>query len=99
MVEVPTNKPIIRDDEHDRVYRTAAEKYQAVIEEIKLARPRVIITLGAEVAGLLQGVKGRKTVGGKTITMTPEQAEHIGARLAGSQESLPEAEGGKEVAP
>ena len=31
--------------------------------------------------------------------MTPEQAEHIGARLAGSQESLPEAEGGKEVAP
>jgi len=36
VVEVPTNRPVQRVDEHDRVYRTAAEKYAAVIEAIKL---------------------------------------------------------------
>ncbi len=45
VVEVPTNKPIIRIDEHDRVYRTAAEKYQAVIEEIKRAHEKQQPTL------------------------------------------------------
>ena len=34
VVEIPTNRPIQRLDEHDRVYRTATEKYQAVIEAI-----------------------------------------------------------------
>ena len=37
VVEVPTNKPIARVDEDDQVYRSAAEKYGAMIEEIKLA--------------------------------------------------------------
>ena len=45
VVEVPTNKPIIRIDEHDRVYRTAKEKYEAVIEEIKLAQEKQQPTL------------------------------------------------------
>ncbi|WP_299281572.1 preprotein translocase subunit SecA [uncultured Tateyamaria sp.] len=37
VVEVPTNKPIARVDEDDKVYRTAQEKYKAMIEEIKVA--------------------------------------------------------------
>ncbi len=45
VVEVPTNKPIIRIDEHDRVYRTAAEKHAAVIEEIKEAHAKQQPTL------------------------------------------------------
>ncbi len=45
VVEVPTNKPIIRIDEHDRVYRTAKEKYEAVIEEIKEAHAKQQPTL------------------------------------------------------
>lgn len=35
VVEVPTNRPIQRIDEHDRVYRTGTEKYAAVLEAIK----------------------------------------------------------------
>src|SRR3989441_5179703 len=31
VVEVPTNMPMIRDDQDDEVYRTAAEKYRAII--------------------------------------------------------------------
>ncbi len=37
VVEVPTNKPIERQDDDDAVYRTAAEKYDAVVETIKEA--------------------------------------------------------------
>jgi preprotein translocase subunit SecA len=40
VVEVPTNLPIKRLDEDDEVYRTAAEKYKAIIEEIKAAHER-----------------------------------------------------------
>ncbi|MEM6658785.1 MAG: preprotein translocase subunit SecA [Pseudomonadota bacterium] len=38
VVEVPTNKPITRLDEDDQVYRTAGEKYGAMIEETKKAQ-------------------------------------------------------------
>ena len=37
VVEVPTNRPIQRIDEHDAIYRTAAEKYKAIVEEIARA--------------------------------------------------------------
>ncbi|UPA24148.1 preprotein translocase subunit SecA [Shinella oryzae] len=40
VVEVPTNLPIQRIDEDDEVYRTAEEKYKAIIEEIKAARAK-----------------------------------------------------------
>ncbi|MVO16561.1 preprotein translocase subunit SecA [Parasedimentitalea huanghaiensis] len=40
VVEVPTNKPIARIDEDDRVYRTAAEKYTAMIDEAKVAHAK-----------------------------------------------------------
>ena len=34
VVAIPTNKPIIRDDRDDLVYKTNREKYNLVIEEI-----------------------------------------------------------------
>ncbi len=40
VVEVPTNLPIQRRDEDDEVYRTAEEKYKAIITEIKEASGR-----------------------------------------------------------
>ncbi|MAK64880.1 MAG: preprotein translocase subunit SecA [Maricaulis sp.] len=40
VVEIPTNRPIARIDEEDSVYRTAGEKYDAVIAEIKDAVKR-----------------------------------------------------------
>ena len=40
VVEVPTNKPIARVDEDDQVYRTAAEKYAAMIEQTKEAQEK-----------------------------------------------------------
>jgi preprotein translocase subunit SecA len=40
VVEVPTNRPIARKDEDDQVYRTAMEKYQAMINETKKAHEK-----------------------------------------------------------
>ncbi|CAN5285372.1 preprotein translocase subunit SecA [soil metagenome] len=40
VVEVPTNRPMIRKDDDDEVYRTADEKYKAIILLIKDARQR-----------------------------------------------------------
>ncbi|WP_106746697.1 preprotein translocase subunit SecA [Yoonia maritima] len=37
VVEVPTNRPIARVDDHDQVYRTAKEKFEGVVKEIKEA--------------------------------------------------------------
>ncbi|MDF1728680.1 MAG: preprotein translocase subunit SecA, partial [Sulfitobacter sp.] len=40
VVEIPTNLPIARVDEDDAVYRTAGEKYQAMIEKVKEAHAK-----------------------------------------------------------
>jgi preprotein translocase subunit SecA len=37
VVEVPTNLPVARKDEHDAVYRTGTEKFKAIVDEIKKA--------------------------------------------------------------
>jgi preprotein translocase subunit SecA len=37
VVEVPTNRPVAREDEHDQVYRTAREKYDGILKSIKEA--------------------------------------------------------------
>ena len=57
VVEIPTNRPVIRDDQDDRVYKTAREKYRAVIEEVvrlrKAGRPTLIGTTSVEISELL----------------------------------------------
>ena len=40
VVEVPTNRPIARVDDHDQVYRTAREKFDGVVESIKEANAK-----------------------------------------------------------
>ncbi|MBC5621045.1 preprotein translocase subunit SecA [Butyricimonas hominis] len=57
VVVIPTNKPIIRKDANDYVYKTKREKYNAVIEEIsrlvELGRPVLVGTTSVEVSELL----------------------------------------------
>ena len=57
VVEIPTNKPVIRNDMNDRVYKTAREKYNAVIDEIeamrKSGRPTLVGTTSVEISELL----------------------------------------------
>ncbi len=54
---IPTNKPILRDDREDKVYKTKREKFNAAIEEIvelsKAGRPVLVGTTNVEVSELL----------------------------------------------
>ena len=57
VVEIPTNKPIQRDDKEDLVYKTTREKYNAVIEDVvklvDLGRPVLVGTTSVEISELL----------------------------------------------
>ena len=57
VVEIPTNRPVIRKDEQDLVYKTKREKYNAVIEEIvklvNAGRPVLVGTTSVEISELL----------------------------------------------
>ncbi len=57
VVEIPTNRPIQRDDKDDLVYKTTREKYNAVIEDVvKLVgegRPVLVGTTSVEISELL----------------------------------------------
>ena len=57
VVEIPTNKPIQRDDKEDFIYKTTREKYNAVIEDIvqlvDKGRPVLVGTTSVEISELL----------------------------------------------
>lgn len=57
VVEIPTNRPVIRDDMNDRVYKTQREKYKAVIEEVEkminAGRPVLVGTTSVEISEML----------------------------------------------
>ena len=60
VVEVPTNRPVARIDEHDQVYRTAKEKYQGIVAAIKEAhakgQPILVGTTSIEKSELLSAM-------------------------------------------
>jgi preprotein translocase subunit SecA len=65
VVVIPTNRPVIREDMEDRVYKTKREKYAAVIDEIvrlmEAGRPVLVGTTSVEVSELLSRMlTGRK---------------------------------------
>ncbi|MEH7828628.1 preprotein translocase subunit SecA [Gemmobacter denitrificans] len=60
VVEVPTNRPVARKDDHDQVYRTAREKYEGVVRTIKEAhekgQPILVGTTSIEKSEMLSGL-------------------------------------------
>ncbi|MDB4851846.1 preprotein translocase subunit SecA, partial [Flavobacteriaceae bacterium] len=57
VVEIPTNKPLLRDDKQDYIYKTTREKYNAVIEDVvqlvNQGRPVLVGTTSVEISELL----------------------------------------------
>ena len=76
VVEIPTNKPIGRKDEQDIIYRTAAEKYEAIIADIQAAynrkQPILVGTTSIEKSELLANLLKAKT----TIPFNVLNARH-----------------------
>ncbi len=66
VLEVPTNEPMIRDDKNDLVYLTQAEKYKAVIDEIKeyknKGNPILVGTASLESSELLSSLLKKENI-------------------------------------
>ena len=66
VVTIPTNKPVIRNDFEDLIYKTTKEKYAAVIDEIErlvsIGRPVLVGTTSVEVSELLSKILTRKGI-------------------------------------
>ena len=79
VVEVPTNRGIARLDEHDRVYRTAAEKYAAVVEAIREAhakgQPTLVGTTSIEKSEMLSAMLTKDGIPHNVLNARQHEAE------------------------
>ncbi len=79
VVEIPTNKPIARNDMDDRVYKTNREKYRAVIEEIEemrnAGRPCLVGTTSVEISELLSKMLRMRNIPHQVLNAKLHQKE------------------------
>jgi len=79
VVVIPTNKPVIRDDRQDLVYKTKREKYNAVIDEIenlvKAGRPVLVGTTSVETSELLSRMLNRRHIPHNVLNAKLHQKE------------------------
>ncbi|HXE44358.1 MAG TPA: preprotein translocase subunit SecA [Conexibacter sp.] len=86
VVQVPTNRPMVRDDRNDQVYKTKEGKWSAVVEEIAernaRGQPVLVGTISVEVSELLsERLKGRG-IRHTVLNAKPEHAEREGETVA-----------------
>ena len=79
VIVIPTNKPIVRDDHQDLVYKTKREKYNAVIDDIenlvKAGRPVLVGTTSVETSELLSRMLQRKHIEHNVLNAKLHQRE------------------------
>ena len=87
VVEIPTNRPVIRKDLDDRVYKTAREKYNAVIDEIiamrESGRPCLVGTTSVEISELLSKMLQMRHIPHQVLNAKLHQKEADIVALAG----------------
>ena len=70
-VVIPTNKPMVRDDRADKIYLTAAEKYDAIVEDIlscvERGQPTLVGTVSIENSELLSSVLKKAKIPHKVL--------------------------------
>ena len=71
VVEIPTNRPVLRKDLDDAVYMTKKEKFHAVVDEIEKAhekgQPVLVGTITIETSELLSGMLKRRGISHKVL--------------------------------
>jgi preprotein translocase subunit SecA len=79
VVVVPTNKPCIRDDQDDVIYRTLKEKYNGLMEELedirKQGRPVLVGTTSVEVSEIISRMLKRKGIPHNVLNAKQHQRE------------------------
>ena len=79
VVEVPTNKPMIRTDHSDRVYATVDAKYKAICEQIRLChdkgQPVLVGTVSVDKSELLSKMLGKLGIPHKVLNAKQHERE------------------------
>lgn len=79
VVVIPTNKPVIRKDHEDLVYKTMREKFNAVIEEImklrEQGRPVLVGTTSVETSELLSRMLNQRKIPHQVLNAKQHQKE------------------------
>ncbi len=92
VVVIPTNKPIIRDDREDLVYKTTREKYNAVIENIvevvNQDRPVLVGTTSVEVSELLSRMLKMRGIKHNVLNAKMHQREAEVVAEAGKERAV-----------
>ncbi len=87
VVEIPTNRPVLRKDMDDRVYKTARAKYNAVIEEIvkmrESGRPVLVGTTSVEISELISKMLSMRKIPHQVLNAKLHQKEADIVALAG----------------
>jgi preprotein translocase subunit SecA len=86
VVEIPTNRPMIRADNNDQIYKTKEGKWGAVVraieERVELGQPVLVGTISVEVSELLAGRLAKKDIKHAVLNAKPEYAEREGETIA-----------------
>jgi len=92
VVVAPTNKPNVRDDQDDAIFRTKREKYNAVIEKIeelrKEGRPVLVGTTSVEVSETISRMLKRKAVPHNVLNAKQHQREAEVVAFAGQSGAI-----------
>lgn len=92
VVVIPTNKPMVRDDMDDVIYKTKREKYNAVIEEIEKMRtqnrPVLVGTTSVEVSETISRMLKRKGIPHNVLNAKQHQREAEIVSHAGNPGSI-----------
>src|SRR4051812_32025762 len=86
VVQIPTNRPMVRDDRNDQVYKTKDGKWAAVSNEIaqrhKIGQPVLVGTISVEVSELLSDELRKKGIPHSVLNAKPEYAQREGETVA-----------------
>ena len=86
VVEIPTNRPMVRADHNDQIFKTKDGKWKAVLEEIvarhEKGQPILVGTVSVEVSEMISGELKRHGIEHAVLNAKPEHAEREGERIA-----------------
>jgi len=86
VVEIPTNRPMVRLDQNDQIFKTKDGKWGAVIEEIvgrhEKGQPVLVGTVSVEVSEMISEALKRQGIKHAVLNAKPEHAEREGELIA-----------------
>src|SRR5687768_17026173 len=86
VVEIPTNRPMVRNDRNDQIFKTKDGKWAAVAREIaerhETGQPVLVGTISVEVSEVLSATLRKRGIPHTVLNAKPEFAEHEGEIIA-----------------